>query len=115
MPRLDLPEKYRIQLVALIRSHAPHAEVWAYGSRVTVQSHDTSDLDLVLRNPEDVSQSRLAELSHLKAALQESNLPILVDVLDWAAIPPSFREEIDRLHVTLYSPDISARAEAHTG
>lgn len=114
MPKLDLPEKYRQQVIALIRAHAPHAEVWVYGSRVTGRGHDTSDLDLVLRNPEDLGRARLDELFALKAALEESDLPILVDVLDWAAIPQSFRDEIDRVHVVLFTPDIPARVVAPT-
>ena len=37
-----------------------------------------------------------ANLSELREALSESNLPILVDLLDWARIPESFRREIVR-------------------
>ena len=36
------------------------------------------------------------EVAHLRDAFSESNLPILVDVLDWAQIPDSFRQEIIR-------------------
>ena len=50
--RLDLPLRYRTQLEALLREHVPDAEVWAFGSRVNGSSHEASDLDLVLRDPE---------------------------------------------------------------
>ena len=99
--KLNLPEHYLLILLKLLQEHVPHAEVWAYGSRVSGQSHDTSDLDLVLRDPEDLSKSHFDELFSLKSALQESDLPILVDVLDWAAIPQSFRNEIERHHMRL--------------
>ena len=49
--RLELPLRYRRELEALLREHVPDAEVWAYGSRVTGESHPASDLDLVLRGP----------------------------------------------------------------
>ncbi|MCY3777616.1 MAG: nucleotidyltransferase domain-containing protein, partial [Candidatus Aminicenantes bacterium] len=49
--RLDLPIRYRNKLEALLREHVPDVEVWAYGSRVNGQSHEGSDLDLVLRSP----------------------------------------------------------------
>uniref|UniRef100_C6DYZ6 DNA polymerase beta domain protein region n=1 Tax=Geobacter sp. (strain M21) TaxID=443144 RepID=C6DYZ6_GEOSM len=92
---LDLrPECLEIvrQLLAV---HAPYAEVWAYGSRVQGTSHDGSDLDLVVRNPEDLTKPQ-PDLFLLKDALSESNIPILIDVLDWAQIPESFRQEIVR-------------------
>ena len=49
--RLVLPRRYREQLEALLSKHVPGVEVWAYGSRVNGESHDGSDLDLVLRGP----------------------------------------------------------------
>lgn len=67
--------------------------VWAYGSRVSGKAHDMSDLDLVVRNPQDLKQ-RFAHLIALRGAFRDSNLPISVDVMDWARIPQYFRDEI---------------------
>ena len=88
----------------LLERHVPGAEVWAYGSRVTGGAHEGSDLDLVVRNPGQLDQPRRS-LASLREALSESNLPILVEVLDWARIPESFRREIERRHVPVVSPD----------
>lgn len=101
MAILDLPAPYREQLVDLFRRHVPAAEVWAYGSRLKGWSHATSDLDLVVRNPADPSRSQEAYW-RLRDALSESDIPILVEILDWATIPQSFRDEILRDHVVLY-------------
>lgn len=95
---LDLPQKYLEQVQSLLRTHVPHAEVWAYGSRVTGSSHEASDLDLVLRNPQNLLEETGA-LSDLKQAFIESSLPIRVDIMDWARIPESFHREIERAHV----------------
>jgi predicted nucleotidyltransferase len=100
MSQLDLPQRYLPELLALLQAHVPAAEVRAYGSRVNGGAHDTSDLDLVLRDPRDPLRPQ-ANLSRLREALSASNLPILVDVLDWARIPDAFREEIERAHVVL--------------
>ena len=74
--RLHLPQRYRRILEALLREHVPDAEVWAYGSRVTGESHDGCDLDLVVRGPE------LKPLGdaffQLLEAIEKSNIPILV-------------------------------------
>jgi len=41
-------------------------------------------------------------LGNVRDAFSESNLPILVDILDWARIPGSFREEIERTGVVVF-------------
>ena len=97
---LDLPQKYLAQVKTQLRTHVPHAEVWAYGSRVTGSGHEASDLDLVLRNPKNLLEETGA-LSDLKEAFTESNLPIRVDIMDWARIPASFHREIERAHVVV--------------
>ena len=97
--RLDLPFRYRRELEALLREHVPDTEVWAYGSRVTGESHPASDLDLVLRGP---SLERLGHgFSDFLEALEESNIPILVQAHDWARLPESFHREIERDYVVV--------------
>ncbi|HEX5339119.1 MAG TPA: nucleotidyltransferase domain-containing protein [Gallionella sp.] len=97
---LDLRQKDAETLLRLLEQNVPDAEVWGYGSRLKGHSHSASDLDLVLRNPSDLSmpQTRLAQL---RDALSESDLPILVDVVDWARIPESFRREIEKEHCVM--------------
>jgi predicted nucleotidyltransferase len=109
---LDLPAAHRQVLLDLLAAHVPEAEVWAYGSRVNGQAHEGSDLDLVVRNPGRLDQPQ-RRLHVLRDALTESNLPILVEVLDWARITEDMRREIEREHVVLAKPvPASAVAEA---
>ena len=98
--RLDLPEKHRIKIEALIREYLPGVEVWAYGSRVNGRSHEGSDLDLILRGPglKEIPAGRMASFIE---ALRESTLPFLVDARDWARVPERFRREIEREHIVL--------------
>ena len=106
---LDFPLRYREQLEALLRQHVPDAEVWAYGSRVNGQSHDGSDLDLALRglNLEPLGY----EYVELVEALEQSNIPILVQVHDWARLPESFHREIERDYVVVQSKSTEETAE----
>lgn len=97
---LNLPSRYLQQVQALLHQYAPNTEVWAYGSRVTGTNHEASDLDLVLRNPNNLLQQNPA-LGTLREAFIESNLPIRVDVMDWSLIPESFRHEIERAYVVM--------------
>lgn len=105
MPRLEpaslhLPARYQEMVLALLSRYLPHAEVWAYGSRVNGDCHEASDLDLVVRNPGALDET-LPDLPELKEALMESNLPIRIDVVDWARIPEPFRREIARAYVVV--------------
>jgi predicted nucleotidyltransferase len=77
-------------------------EVWAYGSRVSGDAHDGSDLDLVLRM-HDLSKFPIEEFIFLKDAIQNSKIPILVDLHDWARIPVSFHNNILSCKEILYS------------
>ena len=97
---LDLPQKYLEQVKTLLRTAVPHAEGWAYGSRVTGSGHEASDLDLVLRNPQNLLEESSA-LYALKEAFIENNLPIRADIMDWARIPVSFHREIERAHMVV--------------
>ncbi len=93
MVMIDLHQDWLKIIKELISTHLPSARVVAYGSRVNGTSHDASDLDLVAHNPVDANQP-LANLPLLQAAFSSSNLPISVDIVDWARIPESFRQEI---------------------
>ena len=83
--RFRLSPRHHRLLKALLEKHVPKAEVWAYGSRVNGASHEASDLDLVLRSP--TLEPLGPEYSDLVAALEESNIPILVQAHDWARLP----------------------------
>ncbi|MBM3852554.1 MAG: nucleotidyltransferase domain-containing protein [Verrucomicrobia bacterium] len=111
MPTLDLRPAHRRLLLELLARHAPAAEVWAYGSRVNGRSHDGSDLDLVVRNPA-VPHERFAQLYALVDALEESDLPILVEVHDWARLPEDMRHEAERERVVLQEPRATAPGPA---
>ena len=98
--RLDLSERHRAMVETVLRDHVPGIEVWAYGSRVNGRGHAGSDLDLVLRNS-DSRPLTASEMRDISQAFRESNVPFLVDIHDWAALPDRFRSEIERSHIVL--------------
>ena len=99
---LDLPERHRQTLQALLAMHTPQVQVWAYGSRVNGNAHEGSDLDLVLRNPADLTQD-VTGWHELKEALQASDLPMLVDVHLWSRLPQAFYANIEAGYVPLFT------------
>jgi len=77
-------------------------EVWAYGSRVNGNAHEGSDLDLVIITPER-KRIPIQILMEIKENIRESNIPILVDIFDWASLPSTFHENIEAKHEVLYT------------
>mgnify|MGYP006957618924 CR=1 FL=1 len=75
----------------LLCTFVPNAEVWA-GSRISGRAHSGSVLALVVRTaPHHPSQ----KADHLRTALRESDIPILIVVHDWALLlTPSKRKRL---------------------
>lgn len=94
---LDLNPKYAEIVRQILIKHIPNQTVWAYGSRIKGTSHDGSDLDLVVMPPSH--ELTTAQLSILKAAFSDSDLPILVDITNWESIPTHFKSEIEKKHI----------------
>lgn len=100
MGELVMREKDKHRLQQLIEKYLPDVTVWAYGSRVTGGAHEASDLDIVLRSKE-LSPIPHQQFNQFVEAVRESNIPILIDVHDWALLPLCFHEQILREHVEL--------------
>jgi predicted nucleotidyltransferase len=89
---LDLVPEQLAEVRRILQLHVPGRRVRAFGSRVLGTARPFSDLDLAVmgETPLDFRQ-----LSALKDAFAESNLPFRVDVVDWAATSESFRGIIE--------------------
>ncbi len=100
---LELPPRYLAMVQALLREYLPQAEVWAYGSRVLGGCYEASDLDLVVRKPCNLTEVT-ESLWEVQEAFIESDLPIQVQIVDWARIPVAFHKEIDIGYIVLQEP-----------
>ncbi len=70
----------------------PGAEVFIFGSRATGENlKKTSDLDLVIKSSSKITFN---QMFLLREALQESNLPYRVDLLDWDNLSEEFKNNI---------------------
>lgn len=103
MSNINLKPEHLIMVRKILVKYVPEAEAWVYGSRVDGDAHDASDLDLVVRNPDNLTLP-LKNINELKDAFAESNLPILIDILDWARLPDSFHERIEKCHEIIQKP-----------
>ncbi len=74
---IQLRPQDRKEVERILSQFVPNEEVWAYGSRVDGSGHE------------------------LREAFSESNLPFLMDVHDWASLPPAFWATIEAQHVVI--------------
>jgi uncharacterized protein len=96
-----LRNKDKELLITIFETVALPIEVWAYGSRVNGKAHEGSDLDLVIRTL-DLQKLPLDVFLDLEEKIKESNIPIIVELFDWARLPESFHENILEQHEVLY-------------
>jgi predicted nucleotidyltransferase len=99
--KLHLLPRHLHMVQEILRQHLPNAHVWAYGSRVHGNHHDASDLDLVVRQPDNLSQAQ-TQLARVSEVFADSNLPLIIELVDWACIPSAFHREIEAGYVVVW-------------
>lgn len=104
IPNIDLNQRDWDELKRIISEYVPEYTIWAFGSRVTGSAKPYSDLDIVIHSEQLLPLGRMAAI---KDAFDESDLPIRVDVVDWAATSASFREIIMQSYVVIQQENIS--------
>lgn len=106
---IDLADADLAEVQRILARHAPGYEVRAFGSRVSGGARQFSDLDLALCGK---GPAPSALLETLRDEFAESDLPISVDVLDWQALSPAFRETLGDRFLVVQSGPAAAQQEA---
>lgn len=98
MPNIDLNPHDWTEVKRILERYVPQYDVWVFGSRATWTAKAYSDLDLVI-----ITDTRLplATLADLKAAFDESDLSVKVDIVDWATTGEAFREIIRKTAIVV--------------
>ena len=99
---MQLRNKDKQTLLSIFSSVDIPIEVWAYGSRVNGTVHEGSDLDLAIKSG-DGHPLPVNVYTNLVEKIRDSNIPILVELFDWARLPESFHHNIEQNHEVLYS------------
>lgn len=89
---IDLPEADLATVKHLLSKYLPDCKAYAFGSRVRGTARKYSDLDLAIESDKPVD---LARQESLRDALSESDLPILVDLVDLCTVSETFRKRIE--------------------
>jgi len=96
---IDIDPRDLADVLRILREQTPNVEVWAFGSRVKHTAKPYSDLDLALITTKPLSLERMAAITD---AFATSDLPIRVDVVDWASASDAFRKIIAQDKVVLH-------------
>lgn len=95
--KLNITDKDFEILTKLVSKYIPKTKIWFYGSRITNNHRETSDLDMVIFLPKEKSNI----CYDLKEAFDESDLTFRVDLFIWDNIPEEFKENITNNHISL--------------
>jgi predicted nucleotidyltransferase len=90
---IDIEEKDLAEIQRILSEQAPDCEVRAFGSRIEGNAEKYSDLDLVLIGSKKLNWR---EIESLKDAFAASDLPIIVDVIDWHTLSDEFKAVIEK-------------------
>ena len=93
---IDLPPEHMAIVKSVLNAIVPGIPVYAFGSRVNGHAKRHSDLDLALRSEDPLHWLQLA---WLREAFENSDLPIRVDVVDWAACSAQFKACIPKMEL----------------
>lgn len=86
------------EILRILEQCVPEYTVWAFGSRVTDNAKPYSDLDLVILSDKPLPLESMATLNE---AFDESDLPIRVDVVDWATTSTAFRDIVQQHYLVI--------------
>ncbi|WP_457743859.1 nucleotidyltransferase domain-containing protein [Sulfurimonas sp.] len=94
-------DKDKEQIVAILSKvfKNQNVQVLAYGSRVDGTAHDMSDLDLAIKADKKID---IEKFNSLKKMFQDSNIPILIQVIDYNRVPNYFHKNILRNYYILF-------------
>ena len=92
-PPIEIAPRDWADVLRILREQAPGVEVWAFGSRARRTAKPYSDLDLAFITRQPLTLEQLASITD---AFATSDLPIRVDVVDWASTSEAFRNIIER-------------------
>lgn len=98
---IELNRRHLQIVLRIIEEHIPEFEIWVFGSRAAGTTKKFADLDLAIINSEPLPAPRATQLA---MAFAESDLPMKVDILEWATTSDEFRQIVAQSKIVLRKP-----------
>ena len=84
-------ERYKKTLLNIINDILPHCKVYLFGSRARQEHDEGADIDLALDNQQAID---LRTLYKIKNRIEESTIPVFVDLVDIHSADETIKKEI---------------------
>jgi predicted nucleotidyltransferase len=89
----NFTEKYKKIIMPIIEKYAPDAKIILYGSRARGDFGQGSDIDIALDAGHKID---IRIMSNISGDLEESDLPINFDIVDFQAVSEKMQQRIVR-------------------
>ncbi len=89
----DRTALYKDQLLPIILNHVDHCTVYLFGSRARVDHLEGADIDIAIDAGSPIDPRMI---SKIKQDIEDSTVPVFVDVVDVYAISDRMRKEIEQ-------------------
>jgi predicted nucleotidyltransferase len=84
-------EEYKDIIIPIIIRYVPDAKIILYGSRARGNDKTGSDIDIALDMGSTIDS---ALINNITWDLEDSNLPIFFDIVDYAKMPEAMKKNI---------------------
>lgn len=88
---MQLEQEHADIIRSVIQKHCPSAQVTLFGSRAKNTASATSDIDIAINTNASIP---LKKLTLINSELNESDIPYLVDIIDWNRVSKEFQKNI---------------------
>ena len=93
---VDYMNRYKEQLLDIITSIIPNCKIYLFGSRASGDASPGSDIDLAL---DAGSKIDFKEILQMQVKIDETAIPLSVDLVDIHNVSEDFRREIEKERV----------------
>ncbi|MCF7800309.1 nucleotidyltransferase domain-containing protein [Candidatus Babeliales bacterium] len=83
--------KYKNELINIIKKYLPDCKIYLFGSRARKEHRLNSDIDIAINCNKKIEHIFLAQIRN---DLDESNIPFLVDVVDFQTVALELQKNI---------------------
>ena len=90
---IDLEKTLLDKVKQILNANVPNYKALMFGSRVYGTAKKFSDIDIALIGPEKIDWR---EIESLKDIFAESDLPMIVDIVDFNSVAKSFKKIINK-------------------
>ncbi|MBS1988042.1 nucleotidyltransferase domain-containing protein [Candidatus Dependentiae bacterium] len=83
--------RFKDELLKIIHKHLPGCQVYLFGSRARASHQEGADMDIALDTGEKID---FRILFKIKDEIEETTIPVFVDIIDLNSVSNSFKNEI---------------------